>query len=202
MQTYSHFILTAVANRLMKQNPPDQEKYPPLKSRALFIGSFAPDIPLILIAGGTILTDTIQQNFNNEEVTSYTEQLFSDWFFNAVWVKSAHNLFHGPLMVLAYILIGYWAWKNGKKWGPALFWFAVACMGHTLIDIPLHYDDGPLLLFPFNLNLRFYSPVSYWDPQRYGRPFTIFEHSLILIALAWLWWDWRRDRANKIKGVV
>ena len=115
-------------------------------------------------------------------------------FFNTIWVKTAHNLFHGPLPVLLYILIGYWAWKNGKDWGPALFWFATACMGHTLIDIPLHYDDGPLLLFPFNFNFRFYSPVSYWDPKRYGRPFAILEHSFILLSLVWVWWDWRKSK--------
>lgn len=197
MQTYSHYILTAVANRLMKKQPESLEKLPPLQTKALLLGSLAPDIPLILITGGTIVVDMLQQNFNNEAVTPYTEQLFRDWFFNSIWIKTAHNLFHGPLMVLAYIFIGYWAWQNGKRWGPALFWFAVACMGHTLIDIPVHYDDGPLLLFPFNLNLRFYSPVSYWDPERYGRPFTIFEHTLVLASLFWLWWDWRQSSNKK-----
>ncbi|MFK7806126.1 MAG: metal-dependent hydrolase [Anaerolineae bacterium] len=196
MQTYSHFILTAVSNRLMKKNPPDKKKFPPLNSKALLIGSFAPDLPLTLIAAGTIITDLTMGNMNNEAVTSYTEQLFNDWFFNTIWVKTAHNLFHGPLPVLFYILLGYWAWKNGKTWGPALFWFAVACMGHTLIDIPIHYDDGPLLLFPFNFNFRFYSPVSYWDPERYGLPFTIFEHSLVLISLIWIWRDWQKSKAK------
>lgn len=196
MQTYSHFILTSIANRMMKKNPLDAEKFPPLNSKALLIGSFAPDVPLILIAGGTILTDLAKGNMNNEAVTSYTELLFRDWFFNTIWVKSAHNLFHGPLPVLFYILLGYWAWKNGKTWGPALFWFAAACMGHLLIDIPVHYDDGPLLLFPFNFNLRFYSPVSYWDPERYGRPFAIFEHTLVLLSLIWIWWDWRKSRTE------
>ncbi|MEZ4675136.1 MAG: hypothetical protein R2932_12925 [Caldilineaceae bacterium] len=32
---------------------------------------------------------------------------------------------------------------------------------HTAIDIPLHYDDGPLLLFPFDWKTRFHSPVSH-----------------------------------------
>lgn len=196
MQTYSHFILTAVTNRLMKANPPDPQKFPPLNSKALLIGSFAPDAPLTLIAISTIAIDGIQRFLETAEPSNYTQQLFRDWFFNTIWVKSAHNLFHGPLPVLFYILIGYWAWKNGKTWGPALFWFAAACMGHLLIDIPIHYDDGPLLLFPFNMDLRFYSPVSYWDPNRYGRPFTIFEHTLVLISLVWLWWDWRRSKTQ------
>ena len=66
------------------------------------------------------------------------------------------------------------------RWGPALFWFAAACMLHTLIDIPLHYDDGPLVFYPLNWQARFYSPVSYWDPRRYGIPVAIMEHLMVL----------------------
>ncbi|MEM8857744.1 MAG: metal-dependent hydrolase [Chloroflexota bacterium] len=196
MQTYTHFIMTTIGNRLMKRNPPDEQGWPPLRSRALLLGSVMPDVPLTAIAITTILTDIIQGNFNNEEAVSWTQQLFETWFFQSPWVKIAHNLFHGPLMVLLYIAIGYWAWKNGRKWGASLFWFGCACLLHTLIDIPLHYDDGPLLLFPFNLDIRFYSPVSYWDPARYGRPFTIFEHTLVLIMLGWIWFDWRGNKAK------
>jgi hypothetical protein len=70
---------------------------------------------------------------------------------------------------------------------------------HTAIDIPLHYDDGPLLFFPFDWQTRFYSPVSYWDPNRYGVPFAIFEHLLLLgmlIYLAVQWWRQRRAKAT------
>ena len=178
----------------MKKSPPAEGKLPPLNSKALLIGSVAPDIPLILIAAGTIATDLAQGNMRNDAVTPYTQMLFENWFFETIWVKTAHNLFHGPLAVLFYILIGYWAWRSGKKWGPPLFWFAMAAMGHTLLDIPVHYDDGPLLLFPFNFNLRFYSPVSYWDPNRYGLPFTIFEHLVDVLCLIWLWRDWRQSK--------
>ena len=63
-----------------------------------------------------------------------------DWFFNSPWVKAQHNLFHSPLLDAGYILLGYWLWKQGYRGGAWLFWFAIACMIHTLIDIPLHYQ--------------------------------------------------------------
>ena len=69
-------------------------------------------------------------------------------------------------------------------------------MLHTLIDIPIHYDDGPLLLFPLNWDLRFMSPVSYWDPNRYGIPFTIFEHSLDIVLLVFLIYTSRKGIAE------
>ncbi len=189
--------MTAIGNRLMKRNPVNEEFLPPLRSRALLLGSVMPDVPLTAIAIVTIATDLIQGNFADEETLSFTQQLFETWFFQSPWVKAAHNLFHGPIPVICYLLIGYFAWKNGKKWGAALFWFACACLLHTLIDIPLHYDDGPLLLFPFNFDFRYYSPISYWDPARYGRQFTIFEHTLVLGMLVWIWFDWRRNKAAK-----
>ncbi len=192
--------MTAVGNRLMKRQSSKSPSLPPLRSRALLLGSVMPDVPLTAIAITTILTDLIQGNFADEETLSYTQQLFDTWFFQSSWVKTAHNLFHGPIPVLVYILIGYFAWKNGRKWGASIFWFGCACMLHTLIDIPLHYDDGPLLLFPFNFDFRYYSPVSYWDPARYGRQFTIFEHILVLGMLVWIWMDSRRNKLVKDSG--
>lgn len=196
MLTYSHFLMTAVGNRLMKRKSFDEEdrSLPPLRSKALLIGSVMPDMPLTAIFFVTAIMDTIQGNVIDEELPSYTQQLFNVWFFESPWVKTAHNLFHGPIPVLVYILIGYFAWQNGRKWGASLFWFGCACMLHTLIDIPLHYDDGPLLLFPFNFDFRYYSPVSYWDPDRFGSVFTIFEHILVVGMLIWIWFDWRRNR--------
>ena len=104
-------------------------------------------------------------------------QLFNDWFFNSPWIMALQNLLHSPLLVIIYLLIGYWLWRRGRN-SSWFFWFAAGCFLHTLADIPVHYDDGPLLLFPLNWELRFMSPVSYWDPARYGREWSIFEFSL------------------------
>lgn len=207
--------MTAVANRWLKNRDEEQaDSWPPLRSRALLWGSIMPDVPLTVIAIVTIASDIIRYNFTElggqfedmgafMEANSWTGMLFSDWFFNSPWVKAAHNLFHAPLMTIFYVALGYWAWKNGRKWGPALFWFGSACLVHTLIDIPIHYDDGPLIFFPFEWNYRFMSPVSYWDPERYGTQFTIFEHSLVLIMLIYLGWGWWQSRkARKQNAAV
>jgi hypothetical protein len=51
-------------------------------------------------------------------------------------------------------------------------------MLHSLIDIPRHVDDGPLLIFPLNWTWHFHHPISYWDRYYYGREWSIFEHLL------------------------
>ncbi|MEZ4708255.1 MAG: hypothetical protein R3A44_13675 [Caldilineaceae bacterium] len=212
MQTYSHYIVTAALNRVWKKReqgggPLMLAGYtlPPVKTAPLMLGSILPDIPLILLSFGAIGYDRmhgIEMSFDNDPAHSLTAWLFDYAFFNVWWVKALHNLFHAPLMVLAYLGIGYWLWRRGRAWGASLFWLAVACLIHTAIDIPLHYDDGPLLLFPINWTLRFYSPVSYWDPRRYGNIVAPLEHLLILGLLVYLALGWRRDRALRRQAAV
>jgi LexA-binding, inner membrane-associated putative hydrolase len=227
MQTYTHFVMTAVLNRAAKSReanltqPAEQgstaiNRLPPVNSFWLMVGSVMPDVPLILITFGAIAMDLWSGNRlepGNEaaEMHSYTGYLFRYAFFHEPWVKLAHNLFHAPLLILLYGLVGYWLWQQSgiqvaaqqrTKRGAALFWFALACGLHTAIDIPLHYDDGPLILFPFDWQTRVYSPVSYWDPERYGRPFAIFEHILLLGMLLFLLVDWWRRRQARRTAIA
>ena len=73
-------------------------------------------------------------------------------------------------------------WITNKFW----FWALVSAMIHALCDIPVHHDDGPLIFWPVNRTYRYYSPVSYWDPNYYGTPVMIVEHVLDAIILVWL----------------
>lgn len=219
MQTYTHFVMTAVLNRAVKRREAQAQavgtlpyKLPPVNGFWLMVGSVMPDMPLIVIAISCMAVDLLsgkQMAPGNEavEMQSYTGYLFQYAFFHDPRVKLAHNLFHAPFLILLYLLAGYWLWQQGKRraagWGAALFWFGVACALHTAIDIPLHYDDGPLLFFPFDWETRFHSPVSYWDPARYGRPFALFEHLLLLGMLLFLLVDWwRRRRVRRLAAVV
>jgi hypothetical protein len=202
MQTYSHFVLAAIVNRIHKKRQPDEtapanHTLPAFKSNVFLAGSILPDVPLILLTAVLIVVDLIQgRGGAGADQMSSVGYLFEVRFFEDPWVKLVHNLFHGPLLVLAYLGVGYVAHRRGLPWGATLFWFALSCALHTAWDIPVHHDDGPLLLFPFDMNLRFESPISYWDPNYFGRTVTIIEHSLLLGGLVWLGVQrWRERRA-------
>jgi hypothetical protein len=214
MQTYSHYILTALLNRKLKERTGTDGvgapvlqvggvALPPIKTPALMLGSVAPDIPLILLTIVFIISDRLAgRSFGPGDGPGQSNvgYLFDYLFFHNKWVMTLHNLFHGPLMVIFYLIAGYWGWRLGRKWGPALFWFAVTCALHTAIDIPLHTEDGPLLLFPFYFGLRYRSPISYWDPAHYGNLWAPAEHLVILATLIYLIWDWWRKRRVKVVG--
>jgi hypothetical protein len=207
MQTYSHFIITAFIDRKLRTATASNaagasglaaatRRWPPLRSGAFLLGSIAPDLPLIaltLVCMGMDFFAGNRWDSSGAADVSYTGYLFDTLFFHNPWVKLAHNLFHAPLLLAIYAGTGVWAWRRKRRWGAALFWFALACAIHTAIDIPVHYDDGPLIFFPLNWHFRFAGPISYWDAARGGAQFTLFEHALMLAALIYLALDsWRR----------
>ncbi|MCB0130136.1 MAG: hypothetical protein KDD78_04785 [Caldilineaceae bacterium] len=219
MQTYSHLILTGVLDRELKRQETSRggtpevrvsaaDTLPPVNTGALLLGSVAPDLPLIFLFFVNLARDILAGNRlapgdETAELASHVGWLFRVGFYQDPWIIAAHNLFHAPILTVTYTVTGYWLWTKKKRGGAALFWFGLACTLHTLIDIPLHYDDGPLLLFPLNWTLRFYSPLSYWDPARGGIWFTIFEHTLVLASSGYLIWDWvkrRRQRAADVRA--
>ena len=203
MQTYSHALITALISKHLKkreQKLAEKQKtnhLPPTKHTWLMLGSIAPDVLLILLTLGFIFYDLLVTNTLGPNGQSSVGYLFDTLFFESWWVNLIHNVFHAPILVVLYMMIGYWLFKQGKIWGAKLFWFATACLLHTLIDTSLHYDDGPLILFPFNWQMRFYSPISYWDPEHYGIEFALFEHILDIFLIVVLLFPWLKNRFQK-----
>jgi hypothetical protein len=60
-------------------------------------------------------------------------------------------------------------------------------MIHSVIDVITHYDDGPVLFFPFDWHTRFHSPVSYWDRAHYAGQFIWVELGINVVLLGYLW---------------
>ncbi len=160
---------------------------------AFLLGAVLPDVPLWLLWPGAYLYYRYMQG--DPTVTLFDPRIDSLYFSNAFWIAS-HNLLHSPTLLLL-VLAALWRFNDRPETrGGWWFWFAAGCLIHSLIDIATHVDDGPLLFFPFEWSLRFYSPLSYWDSRYYGREFGIFELLLNLILLIYLFGPglWRRLR--------
>lgn len=176
MNTPAHIVIAASVAKAVPAVP---------MNSAFLLGSVAPDLPLyaMSLVGGVYFTRVKKMTSKDA-----ADLMFNDLFFkNKAWI-AVHNFLHSPLLLGLFIVPLSFFLENGvAAW---FFWFLLSCLLHTALDIPTHHNDGPLLLFPFDWKTRFESPISYWDRNRGAKGFMIFEASLVLILLLYLWGPW------------
>lgn len=193
MNTYSHFLMTAVLREQLKA------RNIPVHTGGVLLGSVLPDVPLIVLTVGYIFYYRVIAPLPPGEGI-FSGRYDALYFDNPVWI-TLHSLGHAPLLVALLAGIGYYGMHRAKGWGVPLFWFALACGFHSLVDILTHHDDGPLLFFPFNWEYRLMMPISYWDTNHYAAIVAPLEHLMDLgilggFALGWL----RRRRLAQQAG--
>lgn len=183
MQTPTHLLVSALVGRQLARHG-IAVHFP-----AMLLGSVLPDLPFFLLTvGGEVYYRWLAPL---PVEGSVMEHLHLTLFFTDPFWIASHNLFHSLIVNGILIGVGYLGWRRQRRWGLALFWLAASMLFHTLLDIAVHHSDGPLFLFPLSWTYRFASPISYWEPERYGRFVTAFElglNGLLLAYFARLWW--------------
>lgn len=153
-------------------------------SKSAFLwGSVIPDIPLGLL---TIGYYAYTRYVLVLPVARMVPGTFKDLYFNSsLWVAS-HNFLHSPTALIIYAIL---LWRFLDKPNTRGHWwlsFVFGCMVHSVIDVLTHFDDGPVLFFPFEWHTRFYSPVSYWDRAHYASQFFWVELGINLVLFGYL----------------
>jgi len=176
VRTYSHFLITAAISRVV----PSLKDIP---KRAIYIGSIAPDIPLLLLTSGSMIYYPYILGWEFREMSNH---IFNTLFFtDPFWIIS-HNFLQAPFILLFAIATLYKIHGKHTVLNNWWFWFFNACLLHATIDMLTHNDDGPLVFFPFAWQVRFSSPVSYWDRDHFGAVFTQFENYLDGVLILYL----------------
>ncbi len=195
MNTPSHMIITAALAKPFRHNPlplnPANNRRFKILKGALLWGAVAPDVPLYLLTLGGWIYYCLILGWDASDAFRY---MFQELFFKDPFWIATHNALHSPILLM-FSLGVLWQvhhiYKRDVSW---LVWFFLACLFHTAVDIPLHVEDGPLLLFPLNWSIRFQSVISYWDPRYYGNQFIWFEIGLDMLLLLYL----GRDRISEL----
>jgi membrane-bound metal-dependent hydrolase YbcI (DUF457 family) len=150
---------------------------------AFLWGSIVPDFPLLFISIGYFL---YFRYVTTQDISGIMDKAFGEMYFNdPVWI-AGHNFLHSPTALILYALF---LWRFFDKPNTRGHWwlsFVFGCLVHSVIDILTHFDDGPVLFFPFDWHTRFYSPVSYWDKAHYASQFVYFEIGLNIVLLGYL----------------
>lgn len=156
-------------------------------------GAVTPDIPLTTLS----IVSPLYFRTQGMSLSESMPYIFETLYFQNPWWILAHHLFHAPLLLLLYALVLYFLSKNRIAYW--LLWFVAGCGLHTFIDILTHYDDGPLVLFPFNWTFRVYS-ISYWDREHGGAWFMWLELALNLVLLGYLIVPWLVKKVKSRKS--
>lgn len=162
---------------------------------AFLLGSVIPDIPLGLLHIGYYLYTRF---FLGIPKPGWMPPGFDYLYIINPWWIASHNFLHSLSVLLSYLIL-LWKFRNRiMSVGRWLFWMVVGSSIHTTLDIFTHVNDGPLLFWPFDLQTRFHSPISYYDPAYFGEMFTIFEWILDALLLVYITVPWILKRFKKL----
>ena len=200
MITPTHVVINVALAHRRRVDAPDAAP-DPLRRRLFILGGLAPDVGLYVMTGLAAAYYPLAQGLSVEETFRL---VFDDLFYTAPAFVVVHNLLHAPLVIAGLIGAGTWLKRSSsrQRLGGALQAFGLGCAVHTALDIPVHHNDGPLLLFPFNWSLRFDSPVSYYDPDHYGSIVAPIDLTITVVGLAAIGWIALRRRRSRRSRVV
>lgn len=179
MNTWFHGLVNVTLAERLIGGSGGLRRWSWLRLRTVFWASLIPDVPLILLTFWYFAVYGLNFGPRYDELF-YTEPL---------WIV-AHNLFHAPFVILATAVAGFVMWRSVRNLAAHLLSFAFGAGLHSLVDIPTHHADGPLLLFPFDWSYRFFSPISYWDPEHFGLVVLPLETAAMVLMIIY----WRRKR--------
>ena len=186
----SHLVINAAIEKKFVA------KYKLTRSAFLW-GSVTPDFPLFFLSIGYFL---YHRYFTTQTVIGVMNKTFDNLYFNnPLWI-AGHNFLHSPTALIIYAIF---LWRFVDKVGTRGYWwlsFVFGCMVHSVIDILTHYDDGPVLFFPFDWHTRFHGPVSYWDRAHYASQFFWVELGINIVLLGYLFLPKLIERFKKRPG--
>lgn len=151
MKTPSHALVGYLSARFMG--------FDRAKTTVCVLGACLADLPLSL-AYVYFLVECYWQAGHYDGV--FIQARMDGIYFENSWLLIAHNLFHSPVSIGYLMLIALICFKlkNGNM-GLALA-YLVGSLSHALLDVISHINDGPLVLWPLNDEIRFVGLFSHW----------------------------------------
>ena len=140
MITTTHVVTNALLARRRRRAPVPSAVLPELADKPLWfaLGGLAPDVGLTLLTAGAAV---YFPRFRDMTMQESMEHAFGTLFFEDRGWIAVQNTLHSPFITGAMALAGR------KFNSPKLTSFALGCMLHIAMDLPVHHDDGPLVFF-------------------------------------------------------
>ena len=143
-------------------------------SRGALVGALLPDLSLYVLVAAAAT-----QGFSFK--TIFDELYFSQSWQSVFAIDNSAPLY--AALLCAGLLLRF----------PFLWALAIGALLHVALDLPLHHDDGRAHFWPFS-DWIYRSPVSYWDPARFGSIVAMAELALSVALCVLLWRRFRTPR--------
>ncbi len=170
MLTSSHIIIGAVVT--------SRPHFKPWQLMLAWVGGFMPDLPIFLMVAYSRLVNGPGYNLWRKPDGLYWQEPWQTF-------GSVANSF--PLwalvVILALVLFKYSS--RFKIFGLGLLIFSVGYFLHISVDFVTHADDAYPQFWPIT-DWRFFSPISYWQPEYYGRIVGVIEAIMGLAIVTYL----------------
>ncbi len=153
MNTTAHAIINSVILG---------KKAKPYLISAVIVGSLLPDLPMILFYAWQRLVSGADES-----------DIWSNLYYQEGW-QTFFDVFNSIPIALAGLVT---AFLFKKRWITLFF---AGMLLHAFGDLPFHQEDAHRHFFPFS-DWRYFSPISYWNPNHHGALFSILE----AIAVFW-----------------
>ena len=159
MDTTAHIV----CNLLIQSRPSQPRLF-------LFVvaGAIIPDLPIVLFYA-----------WESWVIGSSEQEIWSSRYFLPGWQNFIDVFNSIPIIVILLALCAYLEYRL-----PTVV--LIGMLLHILFDLPLHNDDAHRHFFPLS-DWRFFSPLSYWDPDHYGDDLRVVQIGLVILGLIWLW---------------
>ena len=168
MITPSHIIYSwALAKKTENISSSGDTSRSKSRTLAFLLGALFPDTPtyLFFIVCGLIL------GYSGQE-------MWGDMYFNSGWsipITLTHSFWLWPALIgiSTYFSLNF------------IRWFSISALFHALVDFLVHTDDAYRHFWPFS-DWKFHSPVSYYRQSEYGQYVGVFDSTLVLMLLTYL----------------
>lgn len=148
MMTQTHLLLAAALFARPKRLR---------RNSAVIAGALVPDAAIFVLFGWAVATGIPQETLWRE---IYWQEPWQTW----TAVGNSVPLYLTGLLISVALINP----SDGRpRWQALPPLFCLAALTHLAGDFPLHNDDAHQHFWPLS-EWRFYSPVSYWDPDHHS----------------------------------
>ncbi len=148
---------------------------------------------------GALLPDLIYIVVFFPKIFSYGS--YMEWMHDPLWetvwdsflARSVHSFLVWGLLFMPLLII------RKREIFSRIYPFSIGWGLHIAFDALTHVNDGYALFYPLS-DLRFPTPVSYWEREFYATEYFWIGHSLMIgLFLIWIGWRLKRLIQKKIE---